>query len=228
MITEYRMLGNMRVERLSERAVILRDLPREPFELARILNASATGLPEHFEEAVASYETLGLYFSQPVSDTLSLEDALINVCAGTAQSTSSKLVTLPVCYELGEDLSSAADTLHLTVDELIAIHLGAEYRCYAIGFSPGFAYLGYLDDRIATLPRLPAPRKRIEPGSVGITGRQTAVYPSATPGGWNLIGRCPLELVNIADGYFSVETGDMVKFSRIDEGEFHRQKGERL
>ena len=76
--------------------------------------------------------------------------------------------------------------------------------------------------------RLETPRLRVEAGSVGLTGRQTGVYPQARPGGWNLIGRTPLTLVDVAEGYFPLRTGDRVRFEPIDAAEFHRLSGKRL
>jgi len=214
----------MRIERLGERAAIVRQLPCEPYLVARRLNDSAA-LP--LIEAVASYETLGLYFDSYVEDISTLESTVASAIAIGQTDHSERLVQIPVCYELGEDLASCAQRLEIDSESLINLHLGRQYRCFAVGFSPGFGYLGYLDDSLS-LPRLPSPRKRVEPGSVGITGRQTAVYPSATPGGWNLIGRSPVELVNVEDCYFPLEAGDQVAFFRIDEAEFARLKGERL
>lgn len=225
----------MRLERLGERAVILRDLPCEAFVLARqvmegVRELGNEGIALGLEEAVASYERVGLYFRQPVVDLVAVQQWVSLELAQSSRSRSSepKLIEIPVCYELGPDLASAAQTLQMPAEELVLRHLETEYRCYAVGFSPGFAYLGYLDDRIASLPRLGSPRPRVEPGSVGITGRQTAVYPSSTPGGWNLIGRCPLTLVSVADGYFPIEAGDRVRFLRIDEVEFAHLEGKRL
>lgn len=182
------------------------------------------------EEAVASYETVGLYFSKPFASPDGLLASVSKVIGGLINTASPKpkLIQIPVCYELGHDLQAAANSLQISAEDLIELHLKTDYRCYAVGFSPGFAYLGYLDDRIATLPRLSSPRPRVEPGSVGITGRQTAVYPSPTPGGWNLIGKCPLTLVDVADNYFPIEAGDQIRFIRIDEQEFAKQEGGRL
>src|SRR5204862_5348148 len=87
---------------------------------------------------------------------------------------------------------------------------------------------GYLPPPLCGVPRLATPRTRVEAGSVGLTGRQTGVYTEERPGGWNLIGRTPLELVHVADGYFPLRTGDRVQFRRIDEAEFRRLQGERL
>src|SRR5206468_7095395 len=101
------------------------------------------------------------------------------------------------------------------------------YVVYAIGFCPGFPYLGYLPKELAGVPRLTSPRLTVEAGSVGLTGRQTGIYTEARPGGWNIVGRTPLELVNVKDGYFPPRTGDEVVFERIDETEFRRLQGTR-
>jgi inhibitor of KinA len=111
---------------------------------------------------------------------------------------------------------------------VIRLHAATEYVVYAIGFCPGFPYLGYLPPELCGVPRLPAPRLRVEAGSVGLTGRQTGIYTQPRPGGWNLVGRTPLVLVDVADGYFPLRTGDRVRFARIDEAEYRRLEGERL
>ena len=99
-------------------------------------------------------------------------------------------VEIPVRYggAGGPDLEAVAARAGLSPDEVVEIHAGTEYRCYMLGFMPGFAYLGPLDPRIAT-PRLATPRSLVPAGSVGIAGRQTGVYPVDSPGGWQLIGR---------------------------------------
>jgi inhibitor of KinA len=135
---------------------------------------------------------------------------------------------IPVCYELGPDLDRVAAHTLLTTDAVVTFHTSNVYTVYAVGFCPGFPYLGYLPAQLAGVPRLPSPRLRVEPGSVGLTGRQTGIYPLARPGGWNLVGRTPLTLVDVADGYFPLRVGDRVQFTRIDEAEFQRLAGERL
>lgn len=135
---------------------------------------------------------------------------------------------IPVCYELGEDLSEVSSRLELSNDEVIAAHSAETYRCYAIGFCPGFAFLGYLPDSISGLPRRESPRAKVPAGSVGITGKQTGVYPMETPGGWNIIGRTPLCLVDVADSYFPICAGDAVRFRPIDQEQFEQLKGKRL
>ena len=135
---------------------------------------------------------------------------------------SSRLITLPVYYGLdaGPDLQELADNAKLTVDEVIAIHQAQEYRVFAIGFAPGFAYLGEVDPRIAA-PRKATPRKAVPKGAVAIADRQTAVYPAVSPGGWNLIGLCPVAMFDAnKTPCMPVETGDRVRFSAITQAEF--------
>ena len=139
-----------------------------------------------------------------------------------------RLHHVPCCYGLQLDLERVAEQTRLSADEVIRLHSQAEYTVYAIGFCPGFPYLGYLPPALCGVPRLATPRLRVEAGSVGLTGRQTGIYTEPRPGGWNLIGRTPLELVNVADGYFPLRTGDRVRFEPIDEEEFRRLQGQRL
>jgi len=136
--------------------------------------------------------------------------------------------TIPCCYELQLDLARVAEHVHLPTEEVIRLHFETEYTVYAIGFCPGFPYLGYLPQALCGVPRLDSPRKQLEAGSVGLTGRQTGIYTLPRPGGWNIIGRTPLDLVNVADGYFPLRTGDKIKFTRIDEKEFNRLLRQRL
>ena len=97
---------------------------------------------------------------------------------------------------------------------------------YAIGFAPGFAYLGEVDERIAT-PRLATPRQNVPAGAVGIADRQTAVYPAQSPGGWNLIGRCPLQMFAPHSAEpMPVRVGDRVRFEAIDRATYLKRGGE--
>ena len=135
---------------------------------------------------------------------------------------------IPCCYEFGPDLARVAEQTGLSVNDVVRMHSGAEYTVYAVGFCPGFPYLGYLPEALCGVPRLPTPRLRVEPGMVGITGRQTGIYPLERPGGWHLIGRTPLELVTVADSYFPLRPGDQVRFTPINAAEFARLQGKRL
>ena len=106
----------------------------------------------------------------------------------------------------------------LSADDVIRLHTATEFTVYAIGFVPGFPYMGYLPAELCGVRRLPSPRVRVEPGSVGITGRQTAIYPQASPGGWNLIGRTPLVDRGRGERVLpAARSATACAFARIDE-----------
>ena len=137
-------------------------------------------------------------------------------------SDASRTVVLPVYYaaETGADLDSVAARAGLSTAQVIALHCECDYRVYAIGFAPGFAYLGQVDKRIAT-PRQATPRPSVPKGSVAIADRQTAVYPASSPGGWNLIGRCPVTMFDPeANPSMPVSVGDRVRFEAISREHF--------
>lgn len=127
-----------------------------------------------------------------------------------------RVLELPVVYD-GPDLPRVAEVSGLGVDEVIALHAGAEYRVHLLGFAPGFSYLGGLDRRLFT-PRLDTPRPRVPAGSVAIGGEHTGIYPVATAGGWNLIGRTDVPLLDAARAAmgspeaFGLRPGDGVRF----------------
>ena len=103
----------------------------------------------------------------------------------------------------------------MALEEIIDLHTSKEYIVYTMGFSPGFPYLGGLDSKL-DVPRLKKPRIKVEKGSVGITGNQTGIYPIESPGGWNIIGRTPLELFNSTSDFPTLlKPGDKVKFFEI-------------
>jgi inhibitor of KinA len=133
-----------------------------------------------------------------------------------------KRLEIPVCYggEFGPDLSEVAARAGVGMDRVVALHAGANYLVQAIGFAPGFAYLGGLAEKIHT-PRRATPRVGVPAGTVGIGGAQTGVYPLATPGGWNLIGRTPLRFFDVARSEPALlRTGDRVTFRAISAEEF--------
>jgi inhibitor of KinA len=133
-----------------------------------------------------------------------------------------RLVEVPVCYggEFGPDLDDVAAKRGLQAEKVVELHIAQTYHAYFLGFAPGFAYLGDLAEEIA-MPRLESPRKEVAAGSVGIAGRQTAVYPFTTPGGWRLIGRTPLEMFRKdREPMGMIAIGDQVKFRPITRAEF--------
>ncbi|RBP53071.1 5-oxoprolinase subunit B family protein [Arenicella xantha] len=134
---------------------------------------------------------------------------------------------VPHCHQIAVwyDISVAPDlvalcALHrLTESQLVELHTEPEYTVFAVGFQPGFAYLGYVDERLQT-PRHASFRAEVAAGSVAIADRQTAIYPSASPGGWQVIGRTPTPPNH---GQFSA--GDTVRFIAIDRAEYLKLGG---
>ena len=148
----------------------------------------------------------------------SLQDEPLTI----ATEVQAKRVYIPVYYssETGEDLERVAQMASLSVEEVIDIHSSTIYSAFALGFAPGFAYLGQVDSRIAT-PRLATPRTLVPKGSVAIADRQTAIYPAESPGGWNLIGQCPIELFDQNRAPYSlIQPTDQVQFIAIDQATF--------
>ena len=135
---------------------------------------------------------------------------------------------IPVWYDLsvGPELALLAERSGESQAWVIETHSAREYQVFALGFAPGFAFMGLVDERIAA-PRLSTPRKRVAAGSVGIGERQTAAYPAVSPGGWNLIGRTPSRLFDRdRDGYSLLQPGDRVRFVAVDRQEFIRLGGD--
>ncbi len=131
-------------------------------------------------------------------------------------------VDIPVCYggDFGPDLAEVCAMHGMTEAQAIELHASVEYLVYFLGFVPGFAYLGELPRELVT-PRLAAPRRRVPQGSVGIAGSQTGVYPFATPGGWRLLGRTPLEMFQAErNGLSLLSIGDRVRFTPISAERF--------
>ena len=137
-----------------------------------------------------------------------------------------KLVEVPVLYggNYGKDIQRVVQFSRLSEDEIIQRHQSGNYLVYFLGFSPGFPYIGGMDQNLKT-PRLQTPRKRVPQGSVAIAGGQTGIYPFPSPGGWNLIGRTPLKIFNISNPKNSlIQMGDKVQFKSISEDEYERLK----
>ena len=134
----------------------------------------------------------------------------------------SRQIEIPVCYggEFGPDLSEVAAMRGLSPERTIELHVSTTYTVYFLGFVPGFAYLGEVPESLMT-PRLAKPRRIVPPGSVGIAGRQTGVYPFATPGGWRLLGRTPFAIFRPdRAGMSLLSIGDNVRFVPISREEF--------
>lgn len=188
------------------------------------------GLGPALLDLVPSYTSILVQY-----DVMQLTDAQVRIRMTELLSQSESLalpehvgnrVELPVCYDLAvaPDLLKLSVETGLAVDEITRIHAEKNYRVFAIGFSPGFGYLGELDERLM-VPRLPTPRVEVPAGSVAIAERSTAVYPQATPGGWWLIGCCPLKMFDkFRNPQSLIQVGDEVRFKPISINEFDEQR----
>jgi len=197
-------------------------------------------------EAVPAYSSLTVYYDaftvskkitggKPVFEFMSakLEELLSQPLPET--DIPSRLISIPVCYEqqFAPDIEHLAKEKNMAVEELIHIHSSKQYRVYMLGFMPGFSYMGEVDEKIS-FPRKAKP-VTVAAGSVGIAGRQTGIYPLASPGGWQIIGRTPLKLFKASlpkssgsstnEGAFEepfclLHPGDTVQFTSISKNEF--------
>lgn len=193
----------------------------------RILQGLAERLPkEGIIDYVTAYHSLLVIFDPASHHQAELTDwmqqQLVEVTRQHFTSDNQRVVRIPVCYddEFAIDIKDVAEHNQLTVEQVIAKHTETTYPVRCLGFIPGFAFLGYVDDSIAT-PRRSQPRAKVLSGSVGIGGRQTGVYPIDSPGGWQIIGRTPKTLYAPQKGIFSCfEMGDAVQFYAITADEF--------
>ena len=179
-------------------------------------------------EIIPSYTSIFIQFDIFKYDYESLKYLLKNsINLDIKDDFEEKIITIDVYYglEVGFDLKKISLEKSLSIDEIIHIHSSKIYNVYAIGFLPAFAYLGSVDEKIATA-RLGTPRTLVPKGSVAIADNQTAVYPQNSPGGWNIIGKIALELFDKKLDNLSIfEVGNKVKFNSISKEEFLSQGG---
>jgi KipI family sensor histidine kinase inhibitor len=170
-------------------------------------------------ETVPTYRSLIVHYDPRLLPPAELESIARRADEALAQVTLplSRVIEVPTLYggESGPDLADVAAHAGLSADDAVAAHTGADYLVYMIGFMPGFPYLGGLSPRLG-MPRLGTPRTRVPAGSVGIAGHQTGIYPTASPGGWRLIGRTPLRLFDVARTPPAIlQAGDYVRFVSV-------------
>ena len=183
--------------------------------------ALATALREggHWLESVAGIDSVVVRFDSAVIARADAEKRLDNVLENVplVMTTNEQVIEIPVVYggESGPDLEFVCEKLGLTREEFIALHCG-EYTVDMLGFTPGFAYIGGLDDSLY-IERLPEPRQHIPAGSVGIAGGRTGLYSLPGPGGWPLIGRTSKPLFDAtADDPFTLSAGATVIFTAVE------------
>ena len=200
-----------------------------PLRIALLAARIRDELGELLTDLVPGWTSLLLHYDLMRTDHLQLAERLKPLLeawlAEPFAAQGGQLHEIPICYD-GEDLADVARQCRLSVARVIALHAATEYRVGAIGFAPGFAYLGELDARLA-LPRRTTPRISVPAGSLAIAERQTAIYPQSSPGGWHLIGRCPWSLFDAAQTPpCPLALGDRVRFRSISEREFIREGGQ--
>ncbi|EHM10212.1 TIGR00370 family protein [Thermanaerovibrio velox DSM 12556] len=177
------------------------------------------------KECIVAYSSMAVYFDPITVDHQKVILKLRRLLASDldASPKPQDLVLIPVAYggSMGPDLGNVASHAGISEEEVIRRHSSRDYHCYMLGFTPGFPYLGGMDESIAA-PRLSTPRKAIPAGSVGIAGSQTGIYPIESPGGWQLIGRTPLALFDPSkeEDPTLIKAGDLVRFVPIREDEF--------
>lgn len=174
-----------------------------------------------------AYKSVGLFFDPRLADLEEADQRLRAHAILRNEANLGREHKIPVLYD-GIDLAPSAEALGLTVQRLIDLHVLQSYQVFAIGFLPGFPYAGYLPRELSGLSRLASPRVRVPAGSVAIAGRQTAIYPGESPGGWRLIGRTPLRIVDPASNFFPIEAGDRLRFLPIEAKSFAERLGEPL
>ncbi|HEY2157912.1 MAG TPA: carboxyltransferase domain-containing protein [Isosphaeraceae bacterium] len=208
---------------LGDRAWLAR-FPREA-DARRWAQAARSARRAGVRDVVLAYRSASIHFDPDAAE--GIEDWLRSLTPADEAESPGRIVVLPVLYD-GADLAEIASATGLAVEEVVALHSRTTYDVFAIGFQPGFPYAGYLPVPLDRLPRRSEPRVRVPAGSVAIAAWQTGVYPTELPGGWNLLGRTPLSIVDIAAGRFPIRAGDRLKFEPIDAAEFAARLGEPL
>jgi len=202
--------------------------------LNRVVHAYDTALRIHplpgLVETVPTYRSLLVVYDPLVKNAQEMRVMLLQTLAQIepAELPEGRLVEIPVCYggEWGPDLNDVAAHCGLAADTVIRMHAESLYQVAMLGFAPGFAYLLSLPPHLAT-PRLPTPRMRVPPGSVGIAGEQTGVYALETPGGWRIIGRTGVTLFDpTRPAPFLLHAGDRVRF--VPDPSCHPDEGQAL
>ena len=192
--------------------------------LALLVAIQKESLPEIID-VVPAYRSILVKYN-PLKSSLSDMEKLLRLLEERLDvnpiESDERIIELPVVYggKYGPDLNYVAEHNLLSPKQVIQIHSNITYPVYMMGFSPGFPYLGGIPERIST-PRLETPRTAIAAGSVGIADNQTGIYPTASPGGWRIIGRTPIQLFNpTANPPTVVEVGNSVRFIPISEETF--------
>ena len=186
-------------------------------------------MPAGVIEIIPTYRSILIYYDPSITTPSLLKATLIDLESGLSEIKipPPKVVEIPVCYggEYGPDIDHVAQSHNLTPQEVIHLHSEPEYLIYMVGFTPGFPFLGGLPEILHT-PRLKTPRTRVPEGSVGIANGQTGVYPIASPGGWQLIGKTPISLFSPErSNPILYQAGDRIRFKPISPSDYQQISG---
>ncbi|MGE7112599.1 5-oxoprolinase subunit PxpB [Lysinibacillus sp. NPDC047702] len=204
------------------------EISQENFQAVQQFNRFLKNhLQRNLIESVASYHTVTAYVKQKIDIDFLQEQWLFMQVTTKDDEVTSRQLQIPICYdeEFALDMDRVMDYTCLSFEDIKKIHMSKSYSVYLIGFLPGFPYLGDLDKELF-VPRLRKPRSSVSASSVGIGGLQTGIYPLDSPGGWNIIGKTPLNLFNVhGKEIFIFSLGDQVQFYEISKQEFYEIKG---
>lgn len=219
---------------MGERAILIKFKPEiSPEQLQEVLFYKNRIENEYLKEKI---EVINTYNSLLINYVFTIEDVYSEFSrlksllkdAKVGKNIDSKLFQIPVCYEekFGLDMNLLSEEKNIPIDEIISLHTKPIYQVYFHGFLPGFLYLGGLDEKLH-FPRKKSPRKSVEKGAVGIGGNQTGIYPKNSPGGWQILGKTPIELFDkYSENPSPFSAGDHLKFYPISMDEYYSIKTE--
>lgn len=202
--------------------------PAQHQQIIAIENKVKTHFGEALVETTVSYNALIIYYHFDRLNYQTIQSYIEDIVSQTSNelpinSPSNTIVEIPVYYgeDAGWDIAEVARRCNMTIDQVITTHSQAQYRAYALGFTPGFCYLASIDSTLI-LPRKKTPRLQIPQGAVAIAEQQTAVYPCVSPGGWHILGQTPLSMYQVKDNDFipKIHVGQQVQFNPINKHEF--------
>ncbi|NOL49173.1 5-oxoprolinase subunit PxpB [Pelistega europaea] len=206
--------------------------------IAEYINTKLVPQHQGIIEALPTFTTVGVYYDldmlgeeaftkicqqlQPICEQVLASTLKEEQSNSSSQLHNTTPITIPICYEFGEDLAELADTLSLSIEEIIALHSQTPIRVFMLGFSPGMPYLGMFNEKL-NVPRRATPRIKLPAGAVAIANRQCVIYPFETPGGWHIVGRAPLKLFNPNKvPHTPYQPGDMIIFKPISKEEYQQ------